>query len=130
MPEGAVFVGRPTKWGNPFIVEDFLMFGAVVDAYAGWCLDFQDHEEARHAAVDLYRDIVSGFWNPTKVDQLGDQAYQCLYEDLRKWRKRIGGHPLEIARSELRGKDLCCWCSPAQTCHADVLLEIANREEL
>ncbi|MGV7636606.1 DUF4326 domain-containing protein, partial [Mycobacterium kansasii] len=23
MPEGAVYVGRPTKWGNPFIVDHF-----------------------------------------------------------------------------------------------------------
>lgn len=29
--------------------------------------------------------------------------------------------------SELRGKDLCCWCSIDQPCHADVLLKIANR---
>jgi hypothetical protein len=27
---------------------------------------------------------------------------------------------------ELRGKNLCCWCSLALPCHADVLLEIAN----
>lgn len=29
MPEGAVYVGRPTKWGNPFCVVD------VIDAYCG-----------------------------------------------------------------------------------------------
>ena len=28
--------------------------------------------------------------------------------------------------SELRGKDLVCWCPLDQPCHADVLLEIAN----
>jgi hypothetical protein len=27
----------------------------------------------------------------------------------------------------LRGKDLACWCGPDQECHADVLLELANR---
>ncbi|ETX26587.1 DUF4326 domain-containing protein [Roseivivax isoporae] len=32
----------------------------------------------------------------------------------------------EIIR-ELRGKDLACWCPLDQPCHADVLLEIANR---
>ena len=30
-------------------------------------------------------------------------------------------------RRELRGKDLCCWCPLGRPCHADVLLEIANR---
>lgn len=27
----------------------------------------------------------------------------------------------------LRGKSLCCWCKIGEPCHADVLLEIANR---
>lgn len=29
---------------------------------------------------------------------------------------------------ELRGKNLACWCSLEQECHADVLLELANDE--
>lgn len=29
--------------------------------------------------------------------------------------------------SDLRGKDLACWCKPGDPCHADVLLELANR---
>ena len=29
----------------------------------------------------------------------------------------------------LRGKNLACWCPLDQPCHADVLLEIANRPE-
>ena len=28
---------------------------------------------------------------------------------------------------ELRGKNLACWCPLDQPCHADVLLEIANK---
>jgi len=28
---------------------------------------------------------------------------------------------------KLRGKDLACWCSLGHQCHADVLLEMANR---
>lgn len=28
--------------------------------------------------------------------------------------------------SELRGKDLACWCALDQPCHADVLLRLAN----
>lgn len=28
----------------------------------------------------------------------------------------------------LRGKDLACFCPPGSPCHADVLLEFANRE--
>ena len=29
--------------------------------------------------------------------------------------------------SELRGKSLACWCPLSSPCHADVLLELANR---
>lgn len=38
-------------------------------------------------------------------------------------------HPelVELAKKELKGKDLVCWCAP-KLCHGDVLLEIANVE--
>lgn len=29
---------------------------------------------------------------------------------------------------DLRGKNLACWCRPGAPCHADVLLELANRK--
>jgi hypothetical protein len=34
------------------------------------------------------------------------------------------GYPLR----ELRGKNLACWCALGQQCHADVLLELANKD--
>ncbi len=34
---------------------------------------------------------------------------------------------IRSAKQELRGKNLACWCAPGAPCHADVLLEIANR---
>lgn len=33
------------------------------------------------------------------------------------------GYPLQ----PLRGKNLACWCGPDERCHADVLLELANK---
>jgi hypothetical protein len=27
----------------------------------------------------------------------------------------------------LRGKDVACWCAESQACHADLLLQLANR---
>lgn len=30
---------------------------------------------------------------------------------------------------ELRGKNLACWCALDRPCHADILLELANRKE-
>lgn len=36
MPEGAVYVGRPTKWGNPFISETKDERQTVVEMYEDW----------------------------------------------------------------------------------------------
>lgn len=72
MPPNTIYVGRPTKWGNPFTAENS---GPVSPAIRFAC------EVA---------------------------------------------HLLDV--SELRGKNLACWCSLEQECHADVLLEIANVE--
>lgn len=33
-----------------------------------------------------------------------------------------------IARTDLRGRNLACWCALDRPCHADVLLRIANAE--
>ena len=80
MPEGAVYVGRPTQWGNPCMV------GVDVNT--------------RAEAVDSFRAFVL-------------QAPNFC----------------EAVRRELRGRDLVCWCTEGQPCHADVLLEIANATE-
>jgi hypothetical protein len=75
MPSGAVYVGRPSRFGNPFVLGRHGDRAAVVARFEAWLL----------ANPDL----------------------------------------LAAARTELRGKDLVCWCAP-EACHADVLLRIAN----
>lgn len=87
MPPNSVYVGRPTKWGNPFSIR------SIKGAYRGPMTDFQ--------------------------------ARQFAIVDFRKW--LIKSKALREAISELRGKDLVCWCPLDQPCHADVLLELANR---
>ena len=85
MPEGAIYVGRPTIWGNPFDMS---------------------HGETRRSVVTWYR-----VWLAGKKNKIGSDLL----------RKRV------LSRlSELRGKDLACWCPLDQPCHADFLLEIAN----
>jgi hypothetical protein len=37
-----------------------------------------------------------------------------------------GAELLRVAREELRGKNLACFCAIDKPCHADVLLELAN----
>lgn len=72
----AVVVARPSKWGNPFGLDQY----------------------GRQEAVKLYRRHIQG--------------------------KLASG---DLNLSDLRGKNLACWCAPEVACHADVLLELANR---
>ena len=77
IPKDAVYVGRPSIFGNPFVIGKDGNREEVCDKYKRW----------------LYN-------RP-------DLIKQAIYQ--------------------LKGKDLVCWCAPAQ-CHADTLLYIANKE--
>jgi hypothetical protein len=104
MPEGAVYVGRPTKWGNPYRIEDLRTnlrgLGETMPT-----------EELREFVVEMFREDLT--YGP----------------DSRYW--WYGPHMQIIAikgalqSGELRGKDLACWCPLDQPCHADVLLSLA-----
>ncbi|GAA2346660.1 DUF4326 domain-containing protein [Dactylosporangium salmoneum] len=82
MPEGAIYVGRPTGYGNPYRV------GTPLPGYRA-------ATDAAHA-VELYRALVAS-----------SPAFQAM------------------ARRDLAGRDLVCWCRESDPCHADVLLRIA-----
>ena len=43
MPEGAVYVGRPTKWGNPFEIDEHHSRAVVVEQYRDH-VEFSDTE--------------------------------------------------------------------------------------
>ena len=75
MPKNTVYVGRPTKWGNPYH-EGQMELG---------------HPATRGEALYHYSELMR-------------------HEDL----------------SELRGKNLACWCKIGEPCHADFLLRFAN----
>lgn len=57
-----------------------------------------------------------------------DQPKRIQLRRTKSWRRLNWASPVEGARYELAGRDLCCWCALSQPCHADVLLEIANVE--
>lgn len=54
-------------------------------------------------------------------------------EHVEMWRaaggdvSRLNGIASGNMLEEIRGKDLACWCKIDSPCHADVLLEMANR---
>ena len=99
MPPNTVYVGRPTKWGNPFRMRKLRNGGT----------DYLPLE-----IIELYRMWLMSGWGH--------------HQDwLQQWRAstHIPNSPIADF-PELRGKNLACWCPLDQPCHADVLLEIAN----
>lgn len=112
MPENTVSVCRPTKWGNPFkLVGDMIYIdashrGEMLDKWVYVCQgDIQK-------VIKLYKSLLSqsdNFQNEPNIEH-------WLY------------HFLNLNFSELKGKNLACFCHIDNPCHADVLLDIVNRE--
>lgn len=100
MPAGAVYVGRPTRWGNPFQVVREGDRWTVVD----------------DNGVD-YREPING-WRDKQSAVL--KSVQLYYMDVEG---ELAPYP---PLSDLTGKDLACWCPLESPCHADVLLDMAN----
>lgn len=125
MPEGAVYVGRPTKWGNPF---NFAAADYCWNALALGCRG--DAKGRREASVKAFRQWI---YNPGGRVKEMDFAVvaECRGKKVQIGpRAKAGMAPsLDEVREELRGKDLACWCPLDQPCHADVLLELANAPE-
>ena len=112
MPEGAAYVGRPTRWGNPFrIYHGHSSIGPP------WSLarDSWSHIPAS--------DCVAGY--VTSSRPLGPEAAVELYATLIRVRLRDEADRLTEWLAPLVGRDLACWCPLDQPCHADVLLEVA-----
>ena len=102
MPANTVYVGRPTPWGNPFRIG--------VHGSAQKC-------------VSLYRECCFGQPGP------GELTTAQLLAANRAWPDHFSMPCEKTAKAFLRGKDLACWCPLDQSCHADVLLELANGAE-
>lgn len=98
MPANTVYVGRPSKWGNPFHTHH--------DVPGGYPM-------APEIAVASYRRML--------IHEGGVMANGDAHS------RRLG--PIittEDVKVALKGKNLACWCSLDQPCHADVLLQVAN----
>jgi hypothetical protein len=106
-PAGAVYVGRPTLYGNPFqIARVGKVWAVFVDAAPGvtgrTIATVFDEREARQTAVDEFRAM---------------------------FRTPGGSEQAEFFAQKLHGRDLMCWCPEGMPCHADVLLELANQPQ-
>lgn len=106
-PESAVYVGRGSKWGNPYRVCEMWPTAEQVAA--------------------LFRDLVTtgeAWWTSDEGTRWEQRNRWRLEAHEREWLNS------EAIRTELAGKDLMCWCPLTQPCHADVLLELANGDRL
>lgn len=99
-PDGAIVVARPSRWGNPFKPLACMEAG-FADSPA----------DAHRVCVDAFRDWLNG-----------NRWAAGSSPDWEERRINILDH-----LSDLRGHDLACWCPEGVPCHADVLLELANR---
>lgn len=97
LPEGAVYVGRPTLWGNPFMV-------------GRW----------GHArSVILHENWLAGRLGALSLENMGWNAGEI--EALERRRRRV-----LTSLHTLAGRDLACWCPlTSQWCHAETLLSLA-----
>lgn len=140
MPTGAVYVGRPSRWGNPFRVVSYSESRAAgigdVSVIMARFHNGRENVWATKDAVDNYRRWVTyglqtyqygcrphGPLAPVSQGPTWNQAcvspsdWQALYR---------APFTTEEIRTNLAGADLACWCPLDQPCHADVLLELAN----
>lgn len=69
----------------------------------------------------------SRWGNPFRVGVDGSRA-ECADRYRRALVEGNLAFTTEDVRRELAGADLACWCPLEEPCHADVLLEVANRE--
>jgi hypothetical protein len=115
MPAKAIYVGRPTRWGNPWrIYHGHHLVGPQWQV----CRDTWRHIPADQC---VWSYVSSS--HPIAVEEAVGR-YQMLLQ------VRQRDEPARLADwlKPLRGRDLACWCRLDQPCHADVLLEIANKE--
>lgn len=129
MPANTVYVGRPTKWGNPF---NFKSSDNCWNALALGCRG--DARGRQEASVKAFRQWIDDPRGRVKEMEFGVVIVGRNKRSGRKKKIPIGPRASagvspshDEIRQELRGKNLACWCAIGTPCHADVLFEIANK---
>jgi hypothetical protein len=103
------YVGRPTKWGNPIKLEGDMIY--VNASYRRRIFDpwIYYKQGGINDVLHLYSHILKG----TQFNDI----------DLDYWSNKFKQNDI----SELKGKNLACFCSLDKPCHCDVLLKLANK---
>lgn len=125
MPANTVKVVRPGRWGNPFNLRD------SSHCWTALAHGFKGHALGRQMASVFMFEAWVRRGHETTVEgcglYMGKDAKTgvpiALAPDI------VAPAPPSLAdiREHLAGKNLACWCALDAPCHADVLLELANR---
>ncbi len=119
MPKGAIYVGRPTEFGNPFL---------------DWQHPSKRRQNERGVMLTDRTSVLAQF---NAEDDGPGRAHDCVWY-FERWvlgelpalrgMIRMTDRALAIRKSlsMLRGQDLVCWCPRDRRCHADVLIRLAN----
>ncbi len=101
-----VYVGRGSKWGNPFYVDPEHTL---------------DTHKFTHNPPEHIGDIFACKTAEEAVRRFSETSVN---------RRGLFHRPCEVGniQRELKDKNLCCWCKIDEICHADILLQIANRK--
>jgi hypothetical protein len=102
MPENTVSVTRPGKWGNPFKVGDIVKIGKGGDGF---------------------------IWLKALNEKYADSTYIIIRDVnhcIEVYKQFLQVYPPKDIK-ELAGKNLACFCKEGEPCHADILLELANK---
>lgn len=131
MPPNTVYVGRGSKWGNPFALgtpSGLVREPAVI--YPGQAWEYEGRISWPGHLHPYYHP--DGTITRCVVRDMTPEESVCCYE---AWLDG-GGWPIDWTprgvptrddiRAALAGKNLACWCPPERACHADVLLRLAN----
>jgi hypothetical protein len=126
LPPNTVYVGRPTRWGNPF---DFRRSDYCWAALSFGCRG--DRAGRQEAAVRAFLEWIDPpFGRRTLQSELQPKFAAGSREVAIGPAVEAGAAPSkDEIRAALRGRNLACFCPLDRPCHADVLLDIANRAE-
>lgn len=113
MPADTIYVGRPSAWGNQY---------EAMRAGGQWSV---------FRRVQLKEGLLH-YWlervGLVSREEAIAEAIRCYRASILAWVEDEWDGRLDAALSDLRGKTLACWCPLDRACHADVLLDLANRE--
>lgn len=113
IPENTVCVGRGSKWGNPFW---------IIGSGSNWVIFCAEVKNENHnkIAQDIFH---NEFLKNTTYTTIC-AALNISVEMYSEYSEKTGLK--ELAKEELKNKNIACWCKLTAICHGDMLLKIAN----